>query len=177
MAACSLAWGTWSGLSSGGTTAPRSSSVVRYRNAPSPTHVTPSTSSSDAGSARGSPLDLREHLAPARVDHRQRAGCAGRQRVERRDARDGHAARQREAACEREPEPRAGEAARACSDDDRLDVLGRRTDLRQQVVGVGEHPEGSSRALGERLVAGHDRDRRDMGGGVEREDEAHAASG
>ena len=53
----------------------------------------------------------------------------------------------------------------------------RRAQPGEQLVGVGEHAERARRALGERLPAVHERDRGDVSGGIEREDEAHVASG
>ena len=86
-------------------------------------------------------------------------------------------ASQGEAAREREPEPRAREATGAGADHERGDVCLRVVQPRQQLVGVGKNAERARAALGERPSAVNERNRCDVSGGVEREDEAHVASG
>ena len=58
-----------------------------------------------------------------------------------------------------------------------VDVVRRCAQPGEQLVGIGEHAERARRALGERPPVVDERDRRYVGGGVEREDEAHVASG
>ena len=74
-----------------------------------------------------------------RVHDRQRAGRAGGERVERRDARDRQLERQRQPARRREAEPQPGEAPGPGADDDpgQLRALG--AARAQQLVGVLEH--------------------------------------
>src|SRR5262249_42121131 len=68
--------------------------------------------------------DGREALAAPCVDDRLHARRPGGERMERRDAGDRDLEREREAARRREPDPHAGEAARAGADDDALQVGG-----------------------------------------------------
>ena len=66
----------------------------------------------------GLAVDEREDLAPPGVDHRERARRAGRERVERRDARDRDAEREGERPGRGEAHAQAREAPGAGADDD-----------------------------------------------------------
>ena len=93
--------------------------------------------------AARSPAPGAEDLAAAGVDAghvapRRRLA----QRVERRDAADGHAEREPERARRREADAQARERPRPCAGDDQLDVGRRHAGAAQQAVHVVEHALG-----------------------------------
>ncbi len=112
-----------------------------------------------------------EHLAPPRVDHGQHALPAGRERVERGDARSRDLERERQAACGGEPDAGAREAAGAGTDDDALQRCGLQPCVTQQPVDVDEQRDGTRRPLAEHLAVIDERAGGDASRGVEREDQ------
>ena len=112
-----------------------------------------------------------EDLAAPRVDDRKCALRSGGERSEGGDAGDGQVEREREPARHGEADPGAGEAAGAGADDDPVQVRGHDTGRRQEGVDVGEERLRPGRALPEGHAVGHERTRREVSCGVEREDQ------
>ena len=102
-----------------------------------------------------------EDLAPLCVDDGQRFRRAGGQRRERRDAGAGDVEREREPACDREPDADSREAARAEADREPVEVGRMSARLAQQRVHVLEQRLRPRDALAEHLVPVHERARRD----------------
>ena len=108
-----------------------------------------------------------EDLAPLRVDDRQRAGSAGGEGGERRDAGAGQVEREREPARDGEPDADSREAAGAETDGEPVEVGRMRAGLAQQRVHVLEQRLRARDALAEQLVVVHERARRDRGRRIE----------
>ena len=91
-----------------------------------------------ASSGRTSDRAFRVKTSPRRASITGSAPGAAK-RVQRRDAGDRDVEREREAASGCEPDPDAGEAARAGADDEPVEIAGPSPPARSQRVGGGEH--------------------------------------
>ena len=112
---------------------------------------------------------IREHLAPACVDH----GAPSDERVQRRDARDRHVKPERKTPGGREPDPEAGEAPGACPHDEAVNLARREARRPQQLVRCEQHVAGLCPHLVARLAVPHEAARRTRRGGVKGEDRLH----
>ena len=111
----------------------------------------------------------REHLAPAGVDHGQRARRAGRDGVQGRDAGDRQVERKGQPARGREPEPQPGEAAGARADGEPAQVRLAGTGLAEQLVDALEHGNRPGHPLSQQGSVPHERGRPDARRGVKGE--------
>ena len=119
------------------------------------------------------PRPRHEDLAPLRVDHGDRAGRTGGERVEGRDARSRDVERQCEPACGREADPDPREAARPDADGEARDVARVRTRLAHECVDVGEQRRGAGDPFAEQFPVADERARGAVSRGVEGQDQRH----
>ena len=112
-----------------------------------------------------------EDLASSRIDDRQRAWRAGRKCFQGRDTGGRDVERQRQTSRGREPDAHSGEAARADTHGERVDLVSMCSATTQESVDVFEQRHGVRDPLAENFSVGDERTGGDLSRRIEGEDQ------